>query len=77
MKYVRGTTLLCALAAIGLLAGCRAEGFGKDGSIHPDPTEGIADYTGQGSSGEGWAGDSSGEGGPSAEQPLADTRLPR
>lgn len=38
---------------------------------------GIAGYTGQGHGGEGWAGDSSGEGGPSAELSAADDLTPR
>jgi hypothetical protein len=59
----------------GALAGCSSAGkfgFGSDGSVHPDVTSGFADYSGQGRGGEGWAGNSDGEGGPSAIQPVAD-----
>jgi hypothetical protein len=74
------TKLLLALALAGGLVGCTAGGgphLGGDGSVHPDGTAGIADYTGQGESGEGWAGNSDGEGGPSAEKPVADDRISR
>jgi hypothetical protein len=64
-------TSLWALLLCGALPGCVAGNnsngamhWGADGSIHPDFTAGIADYTGQGHAGEGWAGNSSGEGGP-------------
>ncbi len=60
--------LLWTMALAGALAGCGA-GFGRDGSVHPDITAGVADYTGQGDNGEGWIGNSDGEGGPSAETP--------
>ena len=72
--------LLPALALAAGLLGCTADGtphLGADGSFHPDGTAAIADYTGQGDSGEGWAGDSEGEGGPSAEKPAADDRIAR
>jgi hypothetical protein len=74
--------LLVAMIVSGLL-GCttgeKSGGglhLGADGSFHPDGTAGIANYTGQGDSGEGWAGDSEGEGGPSAEKPVANDRVP-
>ena len=75
MRAVFTTKSICLLILAGTLAGCA--GFGSDGSVHPDGTAGIAGYTGQGRDGEGWAGDSSGEGGPSAEQPAADDLTPR
>ena len=66
---------LCALSIAGTLFGCASAtkmGFGPDGSVHPDVTTGIADYTGQGRDAEGWAGNSAGEGGPSAIPPAPD-----
>lgn len=70
--------LICAGALVGCTAGSNGSlGLGPDGSFHPDGTAGIAGYTGQGHGGEGWAGDSSGEGGPSAELPAADNLTPR
>jgi hypothetical protein len=77
---MKATKSLLALALAGGLLGCTAGGtphLGADGSLHPDATAGIAGYTGQGDGGQGWAGDSDGEGGPSAEQPVADDRTPR
>jgi hypothetical protein len=73
------TKLLLALTLAGGLLGCTANGphLGADGSFHPDGTAGIAGYTGQGDGGQGWAGDSDGEGGPSAEQPVAADHMPR
>jgi hypothetical protein len=75
---------LWILIFAGTLVGCtagagsnRSLGLGPDGSFHPDRTAGIAGYTGQGDGGEGWAGDSEGEGGPSAERPAADDLTPR
>jgi hypothetical protein len=71
MKLPLVMRLWCSLAFASALLGCAKIGLGPDGSFHPDATAGIADYTGQGDSGEGWAGDSEGEGGPSAVQPDA------
>jgi hypothetical protein len=74
------TKSLLALALAGGLLGCTADGIphlGADGSFHPDATAGIAAYTGQGDGGQGWAGDSDGEGGPSAEKPVAADRVAR
>jgi len=76
MNFLFAMTLLSGLAVTGALAGCASSAesngklaFGPDGSIHPDLTAPEADYTGQGREGEGWAGNSDGEGGPSAVQP--------
>jgi hypothetical protein len=74
------TKALWVLALAGGLLGCTTGGtphLGADGSFHPDATARIAGFTGQGDSGEGWAGNSDGEGGPSAEQPVSDDRFPR
>ena len=76
MKLFPAARLLCALAIASTLPGCSNGGLGPDGSFHPDATAGIADYTGQGDSAEGWAGDSEGEGGPSAVQPDAADQRP-
>jgi hypothetical protein len=80
MNPVDTAKALSILACAAILAGCSSNGplhLGSDGSFHPDGTAGIADYTGQGDGGEGWAGDSSGEGGPSAELPAANDFKPR
>jgi hypothetical protein len=83
VKTLRVAKTFWALTCLGSLLGCTgvgsngSVGLGPDGSIHPDATASIAGYTGQGHGGEGWAGDSSGEGGPSAELPAADDLIPR
>jgi predicted small secreted protein len=79
MKTLRVATALWVLICAGTLSGCSngSMGLGPDGSFHPDGTAGIAAYTGQGEGGEGWAGDSSGEGGPSAELPTHGDLSPR
>ena len=84
MKTLRIAAALWVSICAGTLIGCTAGtgsngslGLGPDGSFHPDGTAGIAGYTGQGHGGEGWAGDSEGEGGPSAERPAADDLTPR
>lgn len=84
MKTLRAAKALWILICAGTLGGCTAGagsngslGLGRDGSFHPDGTASIAGYTGQGDGGEGWAGDSDGEGGPSAERPAADDLIPR
>jgi hypothetical protein len=69
------------VAVAGTLAGCAASppgalGFGSDGSLHPDATAGLANYTGQGEDGQGWAGDNDGEGGPSEIGPARDDLTP-
>jgi hypothetical protein len=72
--------LICAGILLGCAAGAGSNGslrVGQDGSVHPDGTGSIAGYTGQGDGGQGWAGDDSGEGGPSAERPAADDLIPR
>ena len=63
----------CASLVTILLSGCAPNGMmvlGHDGAVHPDGTVAIANYTGQGDSGQGWAGNADGEGGPSAIPPL-------
>ena len=60
---------ICAGFITIFLSGCAPDGttvFGCDGAVHPDGTAAIANYTGQGHSGQGWAGNADGEGGPSA-----------
>jgi hypothetical protein len=76
------TKLLGTLVLAGTLVGCTAGAptdgslrLGSDGSFHPDATASISNYTGHGDSGEGWAGDSEGEGGPSAELPTTKDRI--
>lgn len=62
--------LIIALA--GCAAGTASQNtirLGRDGSFHPDATAGYAGYTGRGNDGEGWVGNSDGEGGPSAIPP--------
>ncbi len=51
--------------------------MGCDGAVHPDGTAAIANYTGQGDGGQGWAGNADGEGGPSAIPPLPSDLSPR
>jgi hypothetical protein len=70
----------CTGIIIVLLSGCAPDGtmvLGCDGSVHPDGTAAIANYTGQGESGQGWAGNADGEGGPSAIPPLLSDLSPR
>jgi hypothetical protein len=72
--------LLLSGALPGCVPGDNSKGaihWGADGSIHPDATAEIAGYTGQGHAGQGWAGNSSGEGGPSAVPPAANDHKPR
>jgi hypothetical protein len=62
------------------LSGCAPDGtrlLGCDGAVHPDGTAAIANYTGQGHGGQGWAGNAGGEGGPSAIPPLPSDLSPR
>ena len=64
---------ICAGFIAIFLSGCAPDGttvLGYDGAVHPDGTAAIANYTGQGHSGQGWAGNADGEGGPSAIPPL-------
>lgn len=80
MQALSPMRLLSLLFLASALAGCAGRGqpgLGSDGSSHPDMTQGIADYTGQGSDGEGWAGNSDGEGGPSAVPESPKDRVPR
>jgi hypothetical protein len=63
----------CTGIMIMFLSGCAPDGtmiLDCDGAVHPDGTAAIANYTGQGDSGQGWAGNADGEGGPSAIPPL-------
>jgi hypothetical protein len=72
--------LLLGSTLVGCTSGVPSGGglhLSADGSIHPDATARIANYTGQGSFAEGWAGNSDGAGGPSQEQPLASDRTAR
>jgi hypothetical protein len=71
---------MCAGFVAIVLSGCVPDGttvLGCDGAVHPDGTAAIANYTGQGDSGQGWAGNADGEGGPSAIPPLASDLSPR
>jgi hypothetical protein len=82
VKTLRVAKALWALICFGTLVGCATGSngslsLGRDGSFHPDATARIAGFTGQGDGAEGWAGNSDGEGGPSAELPAADDLIPR
>jgi hypothetical protein len=71
---------ICAGFIAIFLSGCVPDGttvLGCDGAVHPDGTAAIANYTGQGDSGQGWAGNADGEGGPSAIPPLPSDLSPR
>ena len=70
----------CTGITILFLSGCSPAGTtvpGCDGAVHPDRTAAIANYTGQGDSGQGWAGNADGEGGPSSIPPLPSDLSPR
>jgi hypothetical protein len=72
--------VMCTGFITVFLSGCSPDGttvLGCDGSVHPDGTAAIANYTGQGDSGQGWAGNADGEGGPSAIPPLPSDLAPR
>ena len=69
---MRAIKWLWILAIAATLTACTSS-LGRDGSFHPDATARFSNYTGQGSDGEGWIGNSDGEGGPSAEPPLSET----
>jgi hypothetical protein len=74
------SVLIFAGGVLGCTPGAGSNGtvgLGPDGSVHPDATAGFADYSGQGDDGMGWAGNSSGEGGPSAELPTVNDHAPR
>jgi hypothetical protein len=71
---------ICAGFTTVILSGCapdRMTILGCDGAEHPDRTAAIANYTGQGDSGQGWAGNADGEGAPSAITPLPSDLSPR
>ncbi len=77
MRLSNAMIIVWVLTATTTLAGCGSSEFGADGSIHPDHTAAIANYTGQGRGGTGWAGNSSGEFGPSEIPPTPDDFKPR
>lgn len=80
MKRIWPVGLLWVPLLASPLVGCSTGsglGLGSDGSFHPDATAPISDYTGQGHDGEGWAGNSNGEGGPSAVQEAPSDAVPR
>jgi hypothetical protein len=81
MKPVRVVQSLLVLICTGGILGCTPSPgsngsvtLGSDGSVHPDATASFADFSGQGDDGMGWSGNSSGEGGPSAELPTTTDR---